>query len=77
MEKAKNIPVVILDGHSLDLDQLVAVARFGAKVELAQAAREAILRSRGLAERLPGKSGSHTASPPALVILPPWPCRRR
>ena len=52
MEKAKNIPVVILDGHSLDLDQLVAVARFGAKVELAQAAREAILRSRGLAEKI-------------------------
>ena len=52
MEQAKMIRKVSLDGHSLNLEAFVAVARFGAAVELTQQAREAILRSRALAEKI-------------------------
>ncbi|MCR5664997.1 MAG: histidine ammonia-lyase [Oscillospiraceae bacterium] len=52
MELAKTIRTVALDGHHLTLDQLVAAARFGAQVELTQEAREAIRRSRALAEKI-------------------------
>ena len=52
MEKAKSIHLVALDGHSLTLDSFIAVARFGAAVELTEPAREAIRRSRALAEKI-------------------------
>ena len=51
-EHARQIGTVALDGHSLDLDSFIAVARYGATVELTQEAREAILRSRALAEKI-------------------------
>ena len=52
MEKAKTIKIVRIDGHSLTLERLVAVARFGAQVELTDEARDAISRSRALAEKI-------------------------
>ena len=52
MELAKTIHHVALDGHSLTLDSFVAVARFGAAVELTDKAREAIQKSRDLAEKI-------------------------
>lgn len=52
MELAKTIHTVILDGHHLTLDAFVAVARFGATVELSPDARSAICRSRDLAEKI-------------------------
>ena len=52
MEQAETIKKVRIDGHSLTLERLVAVARFGAQVELTDEAREAISRSRALAEKI-------------------------
>ena len=52
MKDPKTIQTVVLDGHSLTLEQLVAVARFGAKVELSEQAKEALARSRALAEKI-------------------------
>ena len=52
MEHAKSISSVALDGHSLTLDAFVAVARFGAKVEITEEARQAMRRSRELAEKI-------------------------
>lgn len=52
MMQASSIRQVVLDGHSLTLAQLVAVARFGAKVQLHDRAREAMERSRAMAQRL-------------------------
>ena len=43
---------VVLDGHSLTLESFVAVARFGATVELADSALEAMKKSRTLAEKI-------------------------
>ena len=42
---------VVIDGHSLTLEQFVAVCRYGATVELSPAARDAMQRSRDLAEK--------------------------
>jgi len=44
--------VVVINGKSLSLEQLVAVARNGEKVELAQSAKNAMARSRALAEKI-------------------------
>ncbi|HIX65698.1 MAG TPA: histidine ammonia-lyase [Candidatus Anaerotruncus excrementipullorum] len=52
MEHPQKIQQVVLDGHSLTLETFVAVARFGAKVSLSGPAREAISRSRTLAEKI-------------------------
>ena len=52
MEQPKEIKQVVLDGHSLTLEALVAIARFGARVELSGEAREAMARSRALAEKI-------------------------
>jgi len=52
MENPKTIQTVILDGYSLTLEAFVAVARYGAKVELAEQAKEALKRSRALAEKI-------------------------
>ncbi len=52
MKKIKSIKKVILDGRSLTLESFVAVARYGAKVELSAEALEAIGRSRALAEKI-------------------------
>ena len=52
MEQPKEIKQVVLDGHSLTLEALVAIARFDAKVELSGEAREAMARSRALAEKI-------------------------
>jgi len=52
MEHPKKIQTVILDGYSLTLESFVAVARYGAKVELAEQAKEALARSRALAEKI-------------------------
>ena len=48
----KAIKNVVLDGHSLTLESFVAVARFGATVELAPSAMEAMKKSRALAEKI-------------------------
>ena len=50
----KEIKRVVLDGRSLTLEALVAVARYGAAVELDAGAREAMARSRALAEKIAG-----------------------
>ena len=52
MEHAKSISAVTLDGHSLTLDAFVAVARYGAKVDLSEEARLALRKSRELAEKI-------------------------
>ena len=49
------IETVILNGHSLTLEALVAVARFGAVVKLSGTAREAMAQSRALAEKIAGE----------------------
>ena len=49
------IETVILNGHSLTLEALVAVARFGAAVKLSNSAREAMAQSRALAEKIAGE----------------------
>ena len=43
---------VVLDGHSLNLESFVAVARYNATVELAGSALEAMKKSRALAEKI-------------------------
>ena len=48
----KAIKNVVLDGHSLTLESFVAVSRFGATVELAPSALEAMKKSRALAEKI-------------------------
>ena len=55
MEQPKKIQIVVLDGHSLTLETLVAVARYGARVELSDEARKAMARSRALAEKIAGE----------------------
>ena len=52
MEHPEKIKTVRLDGHSLTLEGLVAIARFGARAELAQEALDAMARSRALAEKI-------------------------
>jgi len=52
MELARTIEEVVIDGHHLTLERFVAVARYGAKVTLSQTAREAVSRSRKLAEKI-------------------------
>lgn len=52
MKQPKNITTVVLDGHSLTFEAFIAVARFGAKVELADSALEAMRRSRALTEKI-------------------------
>ena len=52
MEQPKNMKTVVLDGKSLTLEAFVAVARYGAKVELAEEAKEALAKSRALAEKI-------------------------
>ena len=52
MENPSKITEVVLDGHSLTLESFVAVARFGARVSLSGEAREAMARSRALAEKI-------------------------
>lgn len=63
----KAIKHVVIDGHSLTLESFVAVSRFGATVEVAPAAIEAMKKSRALAEKSPLRSAWPTASPPASV----------
>ena len=52
MYNPKSIKNVVVDGHSLTLESFVAVARYGATVELAPAALEAMKKSRALAEKI-------------------------
>jgi len=52
MENPSKITEVVLDGHSLTLESFVAAARFGARVSLSGEAREAMARSRALAEKI-------------------------
>lgn len=52
MLKPKKITNVVIDGHSLTFEEFVAVARFGAKVELSADAKAAMERSRALAEKI-------------------------
>ena len=55
MEYPKNIRRVALDGHSLTLEDFVAIARFKAEAALSDEAREAMARSRALAEKIAGE----------------------
>ena len=57
MSNPKAIRTVTLDGYSLTLEELVAVARFGAEVVLSPKAKEALLRSRDLAEKIAAQDG--------------------
>lgn len=52
MEHPNKIKHIVLDGHSLTLESFVAIARFGATVELADSALEAMKKSRALAEKI-------------------------
>ena len=52
MNNPKEIRSVVLDGHSLTLEEFVAVARFGAQVSIAPSAMEAMKKSRALAEKI-------------------------
>ncbi len=52
MQDPAHISAVVLDGHHLNLEQLVAVARCGAKVSVAPEAVQAMRRSRALAEKI-------------------------
>jgi len=47
---ADSISQVVIDGHHLSLEQVVAVARFGAKVSLSETALPAMRRSREIVE---------------------------
>ena len=47
---ADSIPEVIIDGHHLTLEQVVAVARCGARVSLSGEALPAMRRSREIVE---------------------------
>lgn len=51
-----SIKHVVVDGHSLTLESFIAVARFGATVELAASAMEAMKKSRALAEKIAGEN---------------------
>ena len=77
MYNPKEIKHVVLDGHSLTLETFVAVARYGATVELADSALEAMKKSRALAEKSPRRAVSPMVSPPVLVISSAWPSARR
>lgn len=50
--KPTAIKHIVLDGHSLTLESFVAVARYGATVELADSALEAMKKSRALADKI-------------------------
>ena len=50
--KPKAIKSIVMDGHSLTLESFVAVARYGAKVTLADSALEAMKKSRALADKI-------------------------
>ena len=52
MKNPKNITHVVVDGHSLTLEDFVAVARYNATVEIAPSAIEAMKKSRALAEKI-------------------------
>ncbi len=52
MLQPKKIEHVVIDGHSLTFEQFIAVARFGAKVELSPEAKKKMERSRALAEKI-------------------------
>ena len=52
MKNPKNITHVVVDGHSLTLEEFVAVARYNATVEIAPSAIEAMNKSRALAEKI-------------------------
>ena len=55
MKHPAKIERVVMDGHGLTLEDLVAVARHGASVEIAPIALEAMARSRALAEKIAGE----------------------
>ncbi len=52
MLEPKKIQNVVIDGHSLTLESYMAIVRYGAKVSLAPAAMEAMVKSRALAEKI-------------------------
>ena len=52
MLEPKKIQSVVIDGHSLTFESFIAVARYGARVELAPEAKAAMERSRALAEKI-------------------------
>ncbi len=52
MKNPKSINHVVLDGHHLTLEDLVAVARYNASVEVAPSAMDAMAKSRALAEKI-------------------------
>jgi histidine ammonia-lyase len=52
MKNPEEIKHIVLDGHSLTLEEFVAVARFHASVEIADSAMEAMKKSRALTEKI-------------------------
>lgn len=52
MKNPEEIKHIVLDGHSLTLEEFIAVARFHASVEIADSAMEAMKKSRALTEKI-------------------------
>ncbi len=52
MKNPKKISSIVIDGHSLTLEALVAVARYHATVQISPEAIEAMKKSRALAEKI-------------------------
>lgn len=52
MKDPEEIKHIVLDGHSLTLEEFVAAARFHASVEIADSAMEAMKKSRALTEKI-------------------------
>ncbi len=52
MKNIKQIHSVKIDGHSLSLEQFIAVSRYNAKVELSENALDAMKKSRDLVEKI-------------------------
>ena len=50
----EHIQEVVLDGHSLKLEEVVAVARYRARVRLGEKSRSRVIRSRAIVDRLVG-----------------------
>ena len=55
MKDIRKIKEVVIDGHSLTLEDLVAAARGYAKVSLADSAKKALEKSRKLIEKIAGE----------------------
>ena len=63
---------VVITGHDLTVDQIIAVCREGAEVVLSDESREKILASRQVVNELVEERRSYTGSPLASVSSAMW-----